>query len=195
MMNQVKEEVAACTVCDRMKTSFAVRDPELKPLPIMGLFYQWGCDLCKMPIESDRGNCYVMVMIEHFSKWIELILLPAKEHEYTAAALRNVLTRFGTPAEVVTDQGAEFQGAFADLLKQLMIDPRKTPRDHPQGDSASERVVKIVKTGLRAYSVTYDKRHWDEFLPWIAMDYRISRHASLGGFSGVLSPSATPYCG
>jgi hypothetical protein len=29
----------------------------------------------------------------------------------------------------------------------------------------------------------YDKRHWDEFLPWIAMGYRMSRHASLSGFS------------
>jgi hypothetical protein len=164
-MNQVKEEVAACIVCDRVKTSFEVRDPELKPLSVMGLFYRWGCDLCKMPVESDRGNRYVMVMIEHFSKWIELVPLPAREHEYTAAALLDVLTRFGAPAEVVTDQGVEFQGAFADLLEQLMIDHRKTLRDHPQGDGASEPVVGIVKTGLRTYSVTYDKRHWDEFLP------------------------------
>jgi hypothetical protein len=109
MMNQVKEEVAACTVCDRVKTSFELKDPELKPLPIMGLFYRWGCDLCKMTVESNRGNRYVMVMIEHFSKWIELVPLPAKEPEYTAAALRDVLVnRFGAPAEVVTDQGAEF---------------------------------------------------------------------------------------
>jgi hypothetical protein len=81
----------------------------------MGLFYRWGCDLCKMRIESDRGNRYVMVMIEHFSKWIEMVPLPGKEPQCTAVALRDVLTRFGAPAEVVIDQGAEFQGAFADL--------------------------------------------------------------------------------
>jgi hypothetical protein len=92
MMNQVKEEVAACTVCDRVKISFEVKDPKLKPLTIMGLFYRWGCDLCKMPVESDRGNRYVMVMIEHFSKWIEMVPLPAKKPKYTAAALRDVLT-------------------------------------------------------------------------------------------------------
>jgi hypothetical protein len=102
MNHEAKEEVAACTVCDRVKTSFGVKDP--KPLPMMGLniFHRWGCDLCKLPIEFDCGKRYVMVIIEHFSKWIELVLrLLAKESQYTVAALRNVLNQFGASAEVV----------------------------------------------------------------------------------------------
>ncbi|GAQ93234.1 hypothetical protein KFL_013780010, partial [Klebsormidium nitens] len=95
MYGQVQREVAACTVCDRVKATFDVKDPELKPLPIMGMFYRWGVDLCKMPQISDDGNRYVVVMVEHFTKWIELRAIPAKEAKHVAAAFRDVLTRFG----------------------------------------------------------------------------------------------------
>jgi hypothetical protein len=73
MSGQVRKfEVRACAACDRVKASFEVRDTVLKPLPIMGLFYGWGVDLCKMPHTSEDGNKYVVVMIEHFTKWVEL---------------------------------------------------------------------------------------------------------------------------
>jgi hypothetical protein len=69
MFAQVRKEVSSCTVCDRVKANFEVKDPTLKPLPIMGMFYRWGVDLCKMPFKSVSGNRYVVVMIEHFIKW------------------------------------------------------------------------------------------------------------------------------
>jgi hypothetical protein len=56
----------------------------LKPLPIMGMFYRWGVDVCKMPFKSVSGNKYVVVMIEHFSKWIKLVAIPDKTSHHTA---------------------------------------------------------------------------------------------------------------
>jgi hypothetical protein len=131
MFAQVRKEVLSCTVCDRVKANFEVKDPTLKPLPIMGMFYEWGVDLCKMPFKSVSGNRYVVVMIEHFSKWIELVPIPETTSHHTAAALRGVLCRYGAPAEVLTDEGEEFQGEFAELLAKLLIDHRLTSRDHP----------------------------------------------------------------
>jgi hypothetical protein len=92
MFAQVRKEVSSCTVCDHVKANFEVKDPALKPLPIMGMFYRWGIDLCKMPFKSVSGNIYVVVMIEHFSKWIELVPIPEKTSHHTAAALRGVLS-------------------------------------------------------------------------------------------------------
>jgi hypothetical protein len=111
----------------------------------MGMFYRWGVDLCKMPFKSVSGNRYVVVMVEHFSKWIELVPIPEKTSHHTAAALRGVLCRYGAPAEVLTDQGEEFQGEFAELLTKLLIDYRLTSRDHPQSDELAERMVQTVK--------------------------------------------------
>lgn len=183
MYGDVQKEVSTCVVCDRVKATFEVKDPELKPLPIMGMFYRWGIDLFKMPFPSAAGNQYVVVMIEHFSKWIEIAAIPAKTAENVKAAFIEVLARYGAPAEVLTDQGTEFEGLFAALLLALYIDHCITSRDHAQSNGLAERIVQMFKKALRKYCVLYDHDHWDEFLPWIAMGYRFSRHHSLGGYS------------
>jgi hypothetical protein len=168
MYEQVRFEVRACAACDRVKASFEVRDTVLKPFPIMGLFYRWGVDLCKMPHTSEDGKKYVVVMIEHFTKWVELVPIPKKSSFYTAAVLRGVPTRFGAPAAVLTDQGEEYQGEFAALLQKLLIDHRTMSRDHPQSDGLAERMVQVVKKALRKYCITFNKQHWCRFLCCIA---------------------------
>jgi hypothetical protein len=91
---------------------------------------------------TPRHNKYVLVMIEHFSKWIELVALPDKFSEgATYSFLDHVLSRFGAPAEVFTDQGREFLGEFQTLYEQVMIDHRTTSRDHPEADGLAERMV------------------------------------------------------
>jgi transposase InsO family protein len=132
-----------------------------------------------MPVPSKDGNRYVVVMIEHFTKWVKLVPIPEKTPEHTAAALKRVLTMFGAPAEVLTDRGNEFLGEFNELLTRLMIDHRRTLRGHPQADGFAER----IKKELQNYCLVYNKHHWDQFLPWIAMGYRMSRQASLARFS------------
>jgi hypothetical protein len=65
-----------------------------------------------------------------------------------------------------------------------MIDHRTTSRDHPEVDGLAEYMVQTVKRGLRKYSLK--KGHhgdWDLQLPWIAMDYKFSKQASLASFS------------
>jgi hypothetical protein len=114
-----------------------VKDPKLKPLPIMGMLYRWGVDLCKMPVPSKGGNRYVVVMIQHFTKWVELVPIPEKTPEHTAVALKRVLTMFGAPAEVLTDQGDEFLGEFDELLTRLMIDHRRTSDAGPPAGGRS----------------------------------------------------------
>jgi transposase-like protein len=66
-------------------------------------------------------------MVEHFSKWIELVALPDKSNEGVAYSFLNrVLSHFGAPVEVLTDQGTEFLGDFQDLLNKCLIDHRTT---------------------------------------------------------------------
>jgi hypothetical protein len=114
-----------------------------------------------MPHTSEDGNKYVVVMIEHFTKWVELVPIPEKSSFYTAAALlKGVLTRFGAPAEVLTDQGEEFRGEFAVLLQKVLIDYRTTSQDHPQSDGLAERMVQVDKEALRKYCLTFNKQHW-----------------------------------
>jgi hypothetical protein len=107
----------------------------------MGMFYRWGVDLRKIPTISKHGSKYIIVIAEYFTKWVELRAIPKKTSEYTAAALRDVLCRFGAPAEVPTDQGEEFQGVFAEYLATILADHRETSRNHPQSNELVERMV------------------------------------------------------
>ncbi len=57
-----------------------------------------------------RHNKYVLVMVEHFSKWIELVPSPDKSRQGVAYAfLDRVFSLFGALIEVLTHQGMEFQ--------------------------------------------------------------------------------------
>ncbi len=66
-----------------------------------------------------------MIMIEHFSKWVELVALPNKSsHSTNQAFLQQVLNRFGACVKCLTNQGSEFKGEFQDLLNHAFIDHR-----------------------------------------------------------------------
>ncbi len=142
MYAQVRNVIARFEQCDRVRTSFSFRQLTLSQLPIQGMFYHWSCDLVGRLPQTSRGNVYIMIMVKHFSKWVELVALSDKSwHNTNQVFLQQVLSRFGACAECLTDQGSEFKGKFQDLLDHAFIDHRWTSRDHPQADGLGKRMV------------------------------------------------------
>ncbi len=95
------------------------------------MFYRWSCDLVGKLPQSFRGNVYIMIMIEHFSKWVELVMLSDKSsHSTSHVFLQHVLNRFGACAECLTNQGSKFKGEFQNLLDHVLINHRWTSKDH-----------------------------------------------------------------
>jgi transposase-like protein len=89
-------------------------------------------------------------MVEHFSKWIELVPSSDKSNEGVAYAfLDRVLSHFGAPAEVLTDQGTKFQV----LCDKALIDHQTTSRDHLEVHGLVERVVQTMKRALHKYGL------------------------------------------
>ena len=87
-----------------------------------------------------------MVMIEHFSKWVEVVAIPTKEScEIARVFCQYVRCRYGAPAEVLTDQRTEFRGEFQEMLDEALIDHHRTSRDRPQADGLAERMVQTLK--------------------------------------------------
>jgi len=124
-----------------------------------------------------------MIMIEHFSKWVELVALANKSsHNISQVFLQQVLGRFGAHAECLINQGLEFRGEFQYLLDHALIDHCRTSRDHPQVDGLKGRIVQTCKKGLWNICFTRNKEDWDLALPHITMGYRMSKHTSLSHF-------------
>jgi len=132
--------VMACKECSRVKATFGLaQPPELQSLEIGGMFYRWGVDLCGPFPQTSKGNVYIMVMVEHFTKQIEAVPIPSKEPKHTAYAFaHSVLARYGACAEVVHDNGSEWKDEFATLLRDALIDARPTSANHPQANGAAE---------------------------------------------------------
>ncbi len=163
-----------------MRTSFSSQQLTLSPLPIKGMFYCWSYDLARKLPQTSMGNVYIMIMIEHFSKWVKLVALSDKtSHSTSHVFLQQVLSRFRACVEYLTNQGSEFRGDFQDLIDHSFSDHRWTSRDHPQADGFSERMVQRCKKGLRNIFLIRNKEDWDLALPYIAMGYRMSKHVSL----------------
>ena len=177
----VQRVVSTCKVCDQANTGGTARAEHAHMLPIMGPFYRWGVDTVGPFPVTEHGDCRVMVAIEHFSKHIELVPMRDKTSRSTARAMLDIIARFGAPAEVLTDQGSEYQGAFEDLLAKCFIDHRTTSAQHPQANGAAERVVQVVKKGLRKYCLLAGNADtWDEWLPWRVLGYRCSPQKATG---------------
>ena len=197
MYQAVRDCIRSCQACSRVNSvSFNSTKPELQPLPIMGLFYRWHVDHCgPFKPATPRGNRYVMVCIEAYSKFAVMTPIPNKTSEETAYAfLHCVLARFGACAEVVTDNGTEFESHFSDLLSDAFIDRRITSAGHPQSNGLAERCVQTLKNCLRKQVALLENEPtllqtddegnttlpWDKFVPWIALGYNASKQSATG---------------
>lgn len=195
MWVDVQQYVKCCALCDRAQASFNKQQPVLQPLPIGGMFYRWGIDLAGPFAATSFGNEYVLVAVEHFTKWVELVPIPNKSAATTAfVTAHHVLGRFGGCAELVTDQGTEWGGEFHELLQLSFIDHRRTSAYRPQADGLAERVVQTMKRCLDKVCDSPEKKTtWDLELPWVALGYRCSPQKSTGLSPFQMLYATTPH--
>ena len=66
-------------------------------------------DLLDMVVTTPMGHRYVLVMVDCFSRWTEACPLPNKTALAVADAFfQHILSRFGMPSVIHSDQGREF---------------------------------------------------------------------------------------
>jgi hypothetical protein len=181
--------VSACKECSRVDATFNAKPAELQPLPIKGLMYRSGVDLAgpfpetagPFP-ETARGNKYLFVAVEHFSKHIVAVPIADKTPECTSYAfLHNVLSKYGAMAECCHDRGGEWAGAFEQMLLEAKIDSRATSANHPAANGAAEKAVHIVKRALEKTCLhKQNVRDWDMEVPWLLLGYNCSPQRSTG---------------
>ena len=131
-----------------------------------------------MPHVTKRGNKYVVMMIEHYSRCIELAVIPDKEAKHVAAVFRErVIARYGGCAEVLTDNGGEFHKEFTTLLQENFIDHRLITPQHSQSNGLAERCVQTVKRALKRMAVGEASHNfqWDDRLCHIQLGYNCSK--------------------
>jgi hypothetical protein len=95
---------------------------------------------------TSQHNQYVLVMIKHFFKWLELVPLSDHSNErVTYAFLDKIFSRFGALAKVIIDQGMKFCGEFQKVCEKSVIYHHMTSQDHPETDVLVEQMVQMMK--------------------------------------------------
>ena len=131
--------------------------------------------------ESESGNKYLLIVADYFSKWTEAF--PVKDQEATTVAeilVREVISRFGVPLSLHSDQGRNFESTvFSEMCRLLGVEKTRTTPLHPQSDGMVERFNRTLEAQLSKF-VDQHHKDWDEHVPLLLMAYRTAAHDTTG---------------
>ena len=72
--------------------------------------------------ETDRGNKFVAVVVDMYTKWPEAYALPDQEAGTVAqVVMDNFVCHFGCPRGVLSDQGRNFESS-SDIPRLMQLD-------------------------------------------------------------------------
>jgi len=95
-------------------------DEELKTIPICDLFHRM--DIVGPLPETKSGNKYILVAIDHYSKWCEAKAVADHGAKTAARFLEDdIVCRYGVPKFVLTDNGGEWAAEFDVMCKDYAI--------------------------------------------------------------------------
>ena len=69
------------------------------------------------PVIDEKGHQYVLVLIDAFSRWVELYPTKGITADETAKCIFQHLGRFGAPERILTDRGTAF---YNELVSELL---------------------------------------------------------------------------
>ena len=136
-------------------------------------------DICGPLHVSKSGNKYIIVIMDYFTKWTELI--PVVDHTAETVAyelVTKVFSRIGIPQTLHSDQGRDFLSKlFTETCRLFGIHKTQTSPWRPQSDGLVERLNRTLGSMLRQY-VNESQTDWDYWLPFICMAYNSSEQTS-----------------
>lgn len=177
MKNDIIEFVKSCQICqkrERKKGEAPLQPIKKIPKP----FYQVGMDVMgPLPI-TKSGKRYIVIAVDHFSKWVEIRALESNDAQSIASFFyEDVICRHGVPQKLSTDQGSEFVNELlTTITKTYHIHHIRTTAYHPQGNGQVERTNKTVKDILA--KCTPKNGDWSHYIHTAAYAIRVSRSAS-----------------
>ena len=118
--------------------------------------------------ESDEGYRFIMVVIDCFSRYVELYALKEVTALATARKLLEHFARNGTPGIIQTDQGTQFVNELINELVLLLGVETTAILAHSKEENAIvERVNKEVMRHLRAlvYEIAKQRNEWPHLVP------------------------------
>ncbi|KAJ1130785.1 hypothetical protein NDU88_009132 [Pleurodeles waltl] len=174
MSEKVREFCSSCVTCQASGKTGGKPKAPLIPLPVVGTpFERVGIDIVG-PLDppTASGNRYIVVVVDHATRYPEAIPLRTVTAPTVARALLGVFTRVGFPKEVVSDRGTNFMSAYLKAMwEECGVTYKFSTPYHPQTNGLVERFNKTLKGMIMGLSDKL-RRRWDVLLPCLLFAYR-----------------------
>lgn len=180
MSRDIRIWCTQCTPCDARRNPTPHHRAPMKTIVATEPFQKVAADILELPITS-RGNRYVLVVQDYFSKYVNLYAIPDQRATTVAKCLfDNFICQHGVPEMLHTDQGRQFESDLVKHLCQLLgIQKTRTSPYHPQCDGMVERFNRTLIDQL-AKLLLQQPGEWDDCLNQVALAYNTSPHSTTG---------------
>ena len=181
MRASVEKWCRTCHVCARTKAPHVKVRAPMQTIGAGATLERVGINIMGPLPETTRGNRFILVVGDYWSKWMEAFPIP----NHTAATVASTLvygfiSRFGIPQQIHSDQGREFEATiFTEVCKLLQIDKTRTAPWRPCSNGLVENFNRTLGTLLRQ-TTSRHQRDWDEHVELATMTYRSTVHESMG---------------
>lgn len=188
---KVTEVLQKCLPCKQRK-QLKQHHIRLSSRPSSKPWSTVAADFCG-PYNSGAGNRYVLVIVDHFTKWVELIPTKTQDAiEVAQAFYDRIICHFGCPNRFLTDQGSSFKSKLIETICGLFrIKKIFSSTYFPQGDGTAERFMRSMNNSLSILS-RHHPTMWPKYVQGVAFAYNTSVHASTGYSPFFLNTGRVP---
>lgn len=128
-------------------------------------------------------NKYLLLVIDSYSKWLDVHIVSSTSSEVTVQSLRNSFAMHGLPLVLVTDNSTSFTSEeFGKFCEVNGVKHLKTPPRHPSSNGVVERAVQTVKQSLKKVTGGSLQTRVNRVL----FRYRTTPHSTTGQTPGEL---------
>jgi hypothetical protein len=130
----VKTVVRGCQQCQLVRSSGSIRsgDEQLKSILVCDLFHRVALDTAGPLPKTKSGNKYILVAINHYSKWCKAKAVADHGAKTAARFLEDeIICRYGVPKFVLTDNGGEWAAEFDVMCRDYAIQHQHTTPQWP----------------------------------------------------------------
>lgn len=134
----------------------------------------WQVDLIGKVKRTDGKNKFILVLIDHFSKWLEAEVIETKDAKTTSQIIEKIILKNGIPNKIISDNGLEFSNQYMKrLTDKYGFVWKYNSRDHHKTVSCVERTNQTLLRKLKKIN-NFEEDGWESKINKAVLAYNIS---------------------